>query len=156
MVFHLFMKWIEPGLCYCQQVVSILPLFLCNAGSYKYFVVTHERNFYCLKYFAKEEVILCLWFDAMWPAQSGKKRTKQLKEKKHCLRNGSGCSSIISSLERRQTYKCAIINSRSTVVPASSGICCLRYYGLNSGFKSWLAGVHWGYLEVRKPIPEPS
>ena len=75
------MKWIEPGLCYCQQVVSILPLFLCNAGSYKYFVVTHERNFECLKYFAKEEVILCLWFDAMWPAQSGQKRTKQLTEK---------------------------------------------------------------------------
>ena len=35
-------------------------------------------------------------------------------------------------------------------------ICCLGYYGSNSGSKSLLAGVHWGYLEVRKSIPEPS
>ena len=33
-------------------------------------------------------------------------------------------------------------------------ICCAGYYGPKSEMKNLLVGVHWGYLEVRKPIPE--
>ena len=46
------------------------------------------------------------------------------------------------------------INNQPTVGPAFTVRCCLGVYGLFMDLKIILAGVHWGYLEVRKLITE--